>query len=224
MTTHTALGGLQLVPSALVPLVRPLLASQGIPASALSNEGVLDELALLSSGFDTVEIRSTLAAPVVINLKGPPDPKGEALLREIQPAILFSGRAGKFQIAPYGIPLGISPEVKRWGVSIGIGVGAALLGVLFFGSVLGQRRCKAPKPIAGFGGIGSKLGMTVVLAGVAGIAASMFLPKKAIAMLPGEQIPGAGATTASPAFPTGAGTSAVPSPGAGVWKGPWATQ
>lgn len=133
--------GLQIVPAPLVPVVRGLLASQGVTnPGAVTDSGELDPMALIALGFDRVEIRTALSPPVVINLGGPSDPQTEATLKRVQPAIMFSGRAGKAEIAPYGVPLAIDPDIKNAGVSIGLGLGAALLGVMLFGGAIFGKR------------------------------------------------------------------------------------
>lgn len=140
MHIRNSFAGLQLVPPALVPLVRPLLASQGITdPGAIDNNGNVDPMALLALGFSTIEIRSALTPPVTIDLRMPADQQTDALLNVVQPVITFAGRAGRVQIAPYGVPEGITPLIKKYAVTIGVGLGAALVGVLLFGAVLGRR-------------------------------------------------------------------------------------
>lgn len=131
-----SMNGLQLVPPALVGLARPLLQSQGIDPNALSSSGEIDPMALLTMAFDKVEIRTALTPPVVIDLLKPTDPKTRAQLSLVQPAIIFTGRAGRAAIAPYGVPSGISPRVKQMGIALGVGVGAALLGLVIFGGAI----------------------------------------------------------------------------------------
>lgn len=96
--------------------------------------------ALIALGFRTIEVRTAFSPPVVIDLLAPNDPATEKLLREVQPAVIIAGNLGRFEIAPYGVPSGISPWVKDAAVSIGIGLGAGLLGVMFFGGVFFGRR------------------------------------------------------------------------------------
>lgn len=96
-------------------------------------------LDIFSMAFDTVEIRTALTPPVFVKLRGPPDPRTEALMREVQPALIFTGAAGRQEIAPYGIPSGISPRVKQWAIAGGIGLGASVLGLMLFGGALRKR-------------------------------------------------------------------------------------
>lgn len=96
--------------------------------------------ALIALGFRTIEVRTALTPPVVIDLLAPSTGQTDALLREVQPAVILTGNLGRYEIAPYGMPLGISPKVKDAAMSIGLGLGAGLLGVMFFGSVLFGRR------------------------------------------------------------------------------------
>lgn len=74
-----------------------------------------------------------------MKLRGPTDPRAEALMREVQPALIFTGAAGRQEIAPYGIPTGFSPRVKQWAIAGGVGLSAAVVGLLLFGGALRKR-------------------------------------------------------------------------------------
>lgn len=100
----------------------------------------MDAMSLLTTAFDKIEIRTAFTDPVVVNLKGPPDPRSIALLKEIQPVIVFSGPLGRIQIAPAGVPTGKSPLLKRWGWGLAIGGAGVALGLIFIGGALGSRR------------------------------------------------------------------------------------
>lgn len=102
--------------------------------------GEIDATALLALGFRTIEVRTAFTPPVVIDLQGPSDPQTQALLKEVQPAIILSGNLGRHEIAPYGIPSGLSPRVKDAAVSIGLGLGAGFLGLMLAGAVIFRRR------------------------------------------------------------------------------------
>jgi hypothetical protein len=142
-------GAVQLVPRVLVGPVRAILAGQGLPTSVVDDSGNADGMGLLSALFDTVEVHTRLSNPVKIKLSGgPSDPATEALIKEIQPALVFTGRAGQFQIAPYGVPNTIMGAITRAGPLLGIGIGASLLGLLFIGGAIGRRT--APKRLAGY--------------------------------------------------------------------------
>ena len=59
---------------------------------------------LASATYNTIEVRSNAAPPVVISMAdlqggGPPNPYAQAL----QPTIILSGPAGSQTIAPYGV-------------------------------------------------------------------------------------------------------------------------
>lgn len=95
--------------------------------------------ALLALGFRTIEVRTAFTPPAVIDLLSPADPKTEQLLREVQPAVILSGNLGRYEIAPYGMPSGTSPLLRSAAWSIGLGLGAGLLGVMLFGGVLFRR-------------------------------------------------------------------------------------
>ena len=141
MITHDFAGphlaGLQIVPPALVWAARSALAAQGVDSNVISGSGEIDAAALIALAFDKIEIRSRAAPPLVISLKGgTPDPATQALLQRVQPAVILSGRAGRFEIAPYGNPSGIDPSISAAGTQLGIGIGAALLGLFAIGYIV----------------------------------------------------------------------------------------
>lgn len=120
-------------------MARSLLASQGIRnPNAISDSGEIDPMSLIALGFDKVEIRTAYSPPVTIDLNAPPDTEGDAQLRLVQPAIILTGRAGRAEIAPYGVPGGISARTA--GISIALGLGAALVGTMLFGALIFRRR------------------------------------------------------------------------------------
>ena len=133
--------GVQLVPPVLVGAVRNVLNAQGLPSSILSDSGELDTTALVTLGFDKVEVRTALTPPVVVDLKGPSDPAATELLKTLQPAVILSGRAGRATIAPHGVPsgTGVTATVKKAGLSIGLGLAAGLVGGILFGRALVRR-------------------------------------------------------------------------------------
>lgn len=138
MSGFGSLNGLQIVPPALVGIARMAFQSQGIPPGAVSDDGTIDPQALIALAFDTIEIRTRLTPPIRINLKDlSPNPEMQRLLNQVQPAVKLTGRAGTYTFAPQGIPDGIAAEqIKSTGTSLGLGIGAALLGVLVLGGVL----------------------------------------------------------------------------------------
>lgn len=96
---------------------------------------------LIALGYRTIEIRTTATPPIKIDLLAPPDSQGDETMRKLQPAVILEGNLGRVEIAPYGMPLGISPEVRIAAYAIGIGLGASLLGVMLFGgAIFGKRR------------------------------------------------------------------------------------
>lgn len=134
--SSTPFAGLQLVPPVLVGAVRQLLQAQGIDPKAISDTGEVDSQALIALAFDRIEIRSRLAPPIVIDLKTPPDAKTQAYLREIQPALVMTGKAGRAEVAPYGMPHGITPGLAIAGKQLGWGLGAVALGLVFLGGAI----------------------------------------------------------------------------------------
>lgn len=97
--------------------------------------------ALIALGYRTIEIRTTATPPIKIDLLASPESQGDdATMRKLQPAVILEGNLGRVEIAPYGMPLGISPEVRTAAWAIGIGLGASVVGVLLFGGALFGRR------------------------------------------------------------------------------------
>lgn len=133
--------GMQLVPPALVPVVRGALASKGVAGSLVNDNGEVDALSLLSALYNKIEIRTAMSPPVTIDLNAPSDPRTAATMKLVQPAILFDGPGGHAEIAPYGVPSGFSPEVKTAAIGLAIGVAAGAFGlVLLGGAFFGKRR------------------------------------------------------------------------------------
>lgn len=133
------LSGLQIVPPALVGVARAAFAAQGINPAAVSNSGEIDAAALIALAFDTIEIRTNIVQPLIISLKGTGarDPVAEATLRRVQPAVIIRGRAGRFEVAPYGMPGTPDPGIlTSAGTQIGVGAVAALLGLAAVGYML----------------------------------------------------------------------------------------
>ena len=100
--------------------------------------------ALLAALFDTIEVRSRLAPPVILHIGGDAggqaDPATDALLAGVQPAITFRGRAGEFTIAPKGMPSGLLSSATTAGPLIGLGLGAAVLGLMLLGGAVFGRK------------------------------------------------------------------------------------
>ncbi len=83
--------------------------------------------------IDRVEIRSNLFDPIVIDLRQNSEgtnPAMQALYDRVQPALIFDGRAGHFEVAPGGMPSG-SPATKT-----AIKVGGAILAGTLLGYIL----------------------------------------------------------------------------------------
>lgn len=117
---------------AIAAAARAALSTQGLNPNIITPQGELDAQMLLTLAFDQVEVRSSLGN-FTINLNSPSSPATQALIDRIKPTLVFSGRAGTFEVAPYGAATGIDPSVSSWGPSIGIGIGAGILGLLLIG-------------------------------------------------------------------------------------------
>lgn len=124
------------MPPLLVGPLKAYFQSRGIDPNDISANGDIDPTAILSLFFDTVEVRTAVTEPVSISLKTPPDPETQALLREVQPAIVFTGPAGRAQIAPYGVPSGLNARIAKAPLTIGLGIGAGILGMMLIGRYL----------------------------------------------------------------------------------------
>lgn len=94
---------------------------------------------LFQALFNRIEIRTAATPPVVIDLTSPSDPETQALLREVQPAVIFSGPAGRFEIAPYGMPSGYSSALLTAGAGAGGGILLGAVGLGLFAYALGKR-------------------------------------------------------------------------------------
>ena len=110
---------MQLIPAALVPVARNLLANQGMNPAEISDSGDISPSALFSLAYDKVTIYSKLHPPYTIDLKSPSSGLGQKFIDQVQPAIVFTGRAGRYEIAPGGIP---TEEIGS-GLLLGLGVG-----------------------------------------------------------------------------------------------------
>lgn len=131
------MASIQLVPAALVPLVRSALQSQGIDPRSIDDSGAISGEALFALAFDKVEVRTAYTPNVTIDVLAPADPETHALLSRVQPTVILTGRGGRVVVAPYGEAGAIaSGEIASAGVKLGLGVGAALLGLVFVGAAL----------------------------------------------------------------------------------------
>lgn len=112
---------LTLVPAALVPAVRSVLAGQGVDPWSLSDDGSIDPQALLALAFNQMVIETAVTPEIVVDLAGPSDPATAALLNEYRPRVTLRGRAGEVSIAPYG--LAAADPGTKWKTALGIGAG-----------------------------------------------------------------------------------------------------
>lgn len=94
----------------------------------------LDAQTLFGLAFNTVEIRTALSPPVVIDMNSPTDPSTASLMQLVQPALILNGPAGRMQVAPYGVPDGISPVFSTSATKTAVGVGLGLVGLVLIGA------------------------------------------------------------------------------------------
>ncbi len=134
------LGGLQLVPTSLVPTLRTLFQTQGIDPSAVDNNGNVDPQALLALAFDQVEIKTNATPTMTMNLKGPSDPATQQLLNQLQPTLIFSGPAGRAVIAPQGAAGAAGGDwFSTLTSKAGIGIAAGVVGTALLLIAIGRR-------------------------------------------------------------------------------------
>jgi len=123
--------GLALVPSTFVPVARSLLAGQGYDPNVLAANGEISASDLFALAFDTVEIRTAYSPVISSSLRGPPNPRTTALLREVRPALTLMGRAGRVHWAPYGDPPDEPFDVATSALHAGVGIGLVFFGLGF---------------------------------------------------------------------------------------------
>lgn len=133
------LAGVQIVPPLVVPMVRSALQAQGLDPNLVESSGQISASALFAMAFNRIEVRTTMGPAVVIDMDEPTSPEMEALLRRVKPMITLTGRGGKVVISPYGVPSAIDSVFESGGSYLGLGVGAALLGVALLGGALLRR-------------------------------------------------------------------------------------
>ena len=121
-------GAFQIVPPVAVPVARQILSSQGLDPSMLHQQGEISATDLMSIAFEDIEIRTALTSPVKFKLREPPDPRTTALLNEIRPVVVMTGRAGRVEIAPYGTAGGPSQELKETALKAAAGIALGLFG------------------------------------------------------------------------------------------------
>ncbi len=124
---------MQLIPQALVPAVQAYLAGQGQNPNIIAPDGSLDAAGLIGLAYNQVEVRTTLTPSLIFPIAPGGQQQGgamEALVHQLQPTIIFSGPAGRQEIAPYGETAG----AESWLPAIAIG-GVVVLGIgwLIFG-------------------------------------------------------------------------------------------
>lgn len=125
-----ALGDIAIVPYSLIGVVRSGLQTQNVDPMIVKDDGSLDYARLITSAFDTVEIRTTATPNWRIDLKpGAPPPEGAPpqlpFVASLKPTVVLSGRFGKAVIAPYGVAEGSGTLAT--GLKV---VGALLVGLL----------------------------------------------------------------------------------------------
>lgn len=122
-------GDITVVPRIAVPAARLALQQQGINPTVLKDDGTMSATDMFSLAFDTIEIKTAFTPPVVIKLNEPSDPATQALLNRVRPTLIIRGRAGRVEVAPYGVAGTEDPFVKQSILKGAVAVGALLLGV-----------------------------------------------------------------------------------------------
>ncbi len=124
---------MQLVNPALVGASRILIQQQGGNPFIINDRGELNPDGLLQLFFNNVEVQTAVTPTIKfpIGPNGlPPNPAADALIKSLQPSIVFSGPAGRVVVAPYGQAEG---EASWWPVIIAGGATLALISWLVFG-------------------------------------------------------------------------------------------
>lgn len=86
-----------------------------------------DPMQLIAAAYDTVEIRSNAAPPMVLKVRelgGAPSP----YTKYLQPTIIFSGAAGRYVWAPYGEASATTGALTSAGTLLAIAGAGFLLG------------------------------------------------------------------------------------------------
>lgn len=102
----------------------------------------VDAAGILAAFYDHIDIYSRgWSGPLTVNLKpgGGSSSGGQAnaLVKEMQPALVFKGNAGSWTIAPNGMPSGISSLVGQIGNDVGFAAGGIALGLILLGVGIG---------------------------------------------------------------------------------------
>ena len=110
----------------------------------------MDPKNLFMQFFNTITIRTAAYPdPITIDLRSPTDPSTREVMQLLQPAITISGPMGTFDVAPYGMPSGVSSDVITAGASVGFGVLAAAAGLALLAFSAGKRSVRRSS-VAGY--------------------------------------------------------------------------
>jgi len=117
------------IPLLLVEPLRAALVSQGFPRETVTNSGQINPAGLLAGSYDTLEIRTAITPPIIIDTRSLliDNGKRNPLLDAVKPTIILRGNGGVNVIAPYGpapeggmvVPLFIIGALIGIGVLIG---------------------------------------------------------------------------------------------------------
>lgn len=117
----------QLIPPSLVPTVQALIASQGGNPGMINGNGELDAAGALGMLFNEVEVRTSLTPSLRFPISAggaAPDPVMAQLISSLQPTVIFTGPAGRVEVAPYGAAQGASSWLPLAAIA-----GAVILGI-----------------------------------------------------------------------------------------------
>lgn len=97
-------------------------------------------MAAFTALFDKVEIRTAATGSVVIDMLTPSNPATRELYQKLKPAVILTGRGGRVEIAPAGLPPAhVSDEFVSAGAEIGLAGLAAIVGVGLIAYSMGRR-------------------------------------------------------------------------------------
>lgn len=118
---------MQLIPQQLVPAVRAYVQQQGLDPGMINGDGSLNAAGAVNIFFDTVTVRTAVTPDLVFPIAAsgqPPSQAMQELMRQLQPSVTLSGRAGVATVAPYGQAQG---QTSWWPLVLGGGAAIAFL-------------------------------------------------------------------------------------------------
>lgn len=101
----------------------------------LADNGEIDPQALFALAFDKVTVKTALTPEIPIDLTQKGSGQVSQLVKDLQPVVILSGRAGRVVIAPAGEAAQVA-NLQPAAIQAGLGIGAALLGLIIIGKAI----------------------------------------------------------------------------------------